>query len=86
MIQMVTIQTRECIEGDTGEVARAYYVVNDGVLTMCDEDGEPTGKPIKLQPDVDPRVAAARLLRQEMLKKPRSGFDGPLRYPRIGVA
>jgi hypothetical protein len=42
MVRMVTVQTRECIEGDASEVVRGYYTVTDGVLTMCNEDGKPT--------------------------------------------
>jgi hypothetical protein len=61
MIKMVTIQTRECIEGDAGEVLEGFYSVTDGVLRMCDEAGRATGKPVKLLPEDDPRLVAAEL-------------------------
>jgi hypothetical protein len=86
MIKMVTVQTRECIEGDAGEVVRGYYTVTDGVLTMCNEDGRPTGKPCKLQPGDDPRIVAKRLLRQQMLKAPASDFNRKITYQRSGIA
>jgi hypothetical protein len=86
MIKMVTVQTRECIEGDAGEVARGFYFVTDDVLKMCDEDGRPTGKTYKLNPDDDARQVATRLLRQELLKQPASDFNRRITYQRIGVA
>ncbi len=67
---VVSVQTRECIEGDAGEVMRGYYTVTDDVLTMCAEDGKPSGNKFKLQPGDDSRLIASRLLRQEMLKRP----------------
>ena len=69
MIKMVTVQIRECIEGDAGEVVRGFYSVTEEILRMCDEDGRPTGKPLKLQPGDDPGVGAARLLRQKCLRR-----------------
>ena len=85
MIKMVTVQTRECIEGDAGEVVRGYYTVTDDALTMCSEDGRPTGKPCKLHPGDDPRIVGKRLLRKEMLKAPASNFDRKLNYPPLKV-
>ena len=86
MIKMVTYQTRECVEGDAGEVARAFYTVTDGVLRMCSEDGKPTGKSHKLGPNDSERRIAHRLLRQEMTKAPRSDFHRLLRYQKFGGA
>jgi hypothetical protein len=86
MIKMVTVQTRECIEGDAGEVVRGYYTVTDGALTMCNEDGKSTGKLCRLQPGDDPRIVATRLLRQQMLKQPVSDFNRKITYQRSGVA
>jgi hypothetical protein len=86
MIKMVTVQTRECIEGDAGEVVRGYYTVTDGVLRMCDEDGRPAGKVYKLSEGDDERRIATRLLRQEMLKAPASDFNRKITYQRSGVA
>jgi hypothetical protein len=86
MIKMVTVQTRECIEGDAGEVIRGYYAVTGDILRMCDEDGKPTGKPCKLQSEDDPRTIATRLLRQQMLKQPASDFNRQISYQKLGVA
>jgi hypothetical protein len=86
MIKMVTVQTRECIEGDAGEVARGFYFVTGDTLKMCSEDGRPMGKTYKLNVGDDERRIAARLLRQEMLKQPVSDFNRPLRYQPLGIA
>jgi hypothetical protein len=82
---VVTVQTRECLAGDAGEVMRGYYKVAGDVLTMCSEDGRSTGKTCKLQPGDDPRVVATRLLRQEMLRQPRSDFNRPLVFAPRGI-
>lgn len=83
-MKMVTVQTRECIEGDAGEVQRGYYIVTDGVLRMCDEDGKLTGKSYRLSADDDERRVAANLLRQQTV--PSSDFDRQIRYQPLGVA
>jgi hypothetical protein len=86
MIKGVTVQTRECIEGDAGEVVRGFYFVTGDTLKMCDEDGRPTSQPCKLQPGDDPRIVAKRLLRQQMLRAPASDFTRKITYQRSGVA
>jgi hypothetical protein len=86
MIKMVTYQTRECIEGDAGEVVRGYYTVSGGVLRMCSEDGKPTGKSHRLGAKDDERRIARQFLREQMLKAPRSDFNRPIRYRPLGIA
>jgi hypothetical protein len=86
MIRMITYQTRECVEGDAGEVVRAYYKVTDGVLRMCNEEGKPTGKSHRLGPKDDERRIARQFLREQMLRAPRSDFNRPIRYKPYGVA
>jgi hypothetical protein len=85
-IKMVCLQTRECIEGDAGEVVRGYYTVTDGTLTMCNEEGRSTGKTCKLNAGDDERRIVTRLLRQEMLKQPASNFHRKISYQKLGVA
>jgi hypothetical protein len=65
----------------------AFYSVADGVLTMHDEKGTPTGKSCRLNPDDDERVTASRL----KLEAWRSGagtsdFNRTLDYSRHGIA
>ena len=85
-MKMVTVQTRECIEGDAGEVVRGYYVVTGGFLRMCDENGQLAGKSYKLSAGDDERRIATELLRKQMRRAPTSDFNRPLVYARSGVA
>ena len=80
-----------------GQVAYGYYTVVDGLLTMTDPKGEPaideTGKTYthKLAPGDDVNEIAERLtkeLRSALRGKSAgpSNFNGPLNYPRSGIA
>jgi hypothetical protein len=51
--------TAKALHFDNGRDARGP--VADGVLTMRDENGTPTGKNCRLGPDDDERVIASRL-------------------------
>jgi hypothetical protein len=51
-IKMVWVQTR-APRGDVGGCEAAWYVVEDGVLSMRDEDGKPTGQTHRLEPGED---------------------------------
>lgn len=83
---MITLQTRECIEGDPGEVLRGFYIVTDGFVRMVDENGKLTGKSYKLSAGDDERRIATDLLRKQMLRAPSSDFNRPLRYGPLGIA
>ena len=85
-MKMVTVQTRECVEGDAGEVVRGYYIVTGNMLRMCNEDGQLTGKSYKLSAGDDERRIATELLRKQMLKAPTSDFNRPIRYRPLGIA
>jgi hypothetical protein len=52
--------------GDPGQIAIGWYFVQDGMLTMCDENGKPLEglKPELLPDGVNPEAIAARLLRR----------------------
>ena len=70
-----------------GRCEVAFYSVADGVLTMRDENGTPTGKNCRLGLDDDERVIASRL----KLEWWRSGagtsdFNRALDYSRHGIA
>ncbi|WP_420971525.1 hypothetical protein [Bradyrhizobium sp. B120] len=72
--------------GDEGNVEPIYYSVSDGVLTMHDESGKPSGRRTLVDGE-DPRFAAIRL-RREALQRENSGsdFNRPLNYPGPSVA
>jgi len=77
--------TAKALHFDNGRDARGP--VADGVLTMRDENGTPTGKNCRLGLDDDERVIASRL----KLEWWRSGagtsdFDRALDYSRHGIA
>jgi hypothetical protein len=87
VILTVWIQTREPRNGDLGGTEAGHYFVADGVLTMCSEDGKPTGKTHRLEPGEDPKVIAGRLRRAAWLaERGESDFNRPLDYARFGVA
>jgi len=58
--------------GDLGETVPCSYYVEDGVLRLCDEDGE--GKRHVLAPGDDPRRVASRL-RREAWQREKPAFD-----------
>jgi hypothetical protein len=73
--------------GDLGRCEPGWYFVEDGVVTMCSEDGKPTGKTHTLAKGEDPKVIAGRLRRWAWLKEAgQSDFNRPLDYARFGVA
>ena len=81
------MQTSAQGRSDLGQCEAAFYSVADGVLTMHDEKGTPTGKSCRLGPGDDERVIASRL----KLESWRSGagtsdFNRPLDYSRHGIA
>jgi hypothetical protein len=63
---------------------RLSAAVAIGVLSMCDDDGKPTGKPHRLGADEDPRALAARVKRAEI--EPRGSFNRRLDYQPWGLA
>jgi hypothetical protein len=79
-IKTVTPTTRLPRDGDVGACD------SDGVVVMCNELGEPTGKSRRLGPGDDERVIASRLT----LEAHRAASGGPgsfnrrLDYPRTG--
>lgn len=52
------------MNGDCGEAGVGFYSVTDGVLTMRDEKGKPTGKEYRLGPGDNEKVIASRLAKQ----------------------
>jgi hypothetical protein len=73
--------------GDTGSAEAAYYSVADGLLTMRDEAGKPTGTTYRLGKE-DPRNVARRLGRDAWNKAhgAMSDFNRPNHYQPLGIA
>jgi transposase len=70
-----------------GQRRKVSYFVADGLLTICDENGKPVGKPYRLNDGDEPHTIAGRLTRERWLKESgASDFNRPLNYPSIGVA
>ena len=86
--QFVWIQIRAPRNAaDLGEIAPAFYTVDDGLLVMTDETGKPTGAEYRLLPDDDPRRIAARLAQEDRRKTVGEGnFNRSLAYGPAGVA
>jgi hypothetical protein len=86
-IKHVWFQTRAPQNGDLGEIYPAWYSVADGVLTMHDETGKPTGEEYQLRAGEDPHMAAGRLGRNAWIKaRGETDFNRPLGYARSGNA
>jgi hypothetical protein len=69
---------------DPGAAEPVFYFVEDGILSMCDENGKPTGKGTALGPDNDPRRVAGRLKLAALNERP--DFNRRLNYQPLGVA
>jgi hypothetical protein len=79
--------------GDLGQVAEGYYFVENGTLTMCNEEGVPlrdenTGRiAMKLLHGEDEKGLAKRLTLQQHRAANRdemAGFHRPIRYRNLG--
>jgi hypothetical protein len=85
-IKSLWFQTRSPRDdGDAGEVEAGHYWVADGVVTICDEKGKPTGKTQQLGPNDDARKIAGRLARDAWFKA-APDFNRPLHYSAARVA
>jgi hypothetical protein len=87
-IKSVWFQTRAPRDkNDLGEIDLGYYSIADGVLTMHDETGKPTGEEYRLRAGEDPHQAAGRLGKQAWIKaRGETDFNRPLGYARFGNA
>jgi hypothetical protein len=81
------VRIRPASDTDPGEVAPAYFTVDDGVLIVTDEKVAPIKeiKPYTLKEGDDPRMFAGHFAWKH-LKEKRSGFDRPIIYPTAGIA
>jgi hypothetical protein len=72
---------------DPGAGEFGLYTVENGILQMVTEAGQPAGKKYKLQPGDDPKTVAGRLTKEAWMKRAReSDFNKPLRYGPLGIA
>lgn len=86
-IKTVWVQTARPRNGDAGAAEPGWYSVFDGVVTMHDAGGKPTGKTGHLTPGEDPHKVAHRLAREAVMKmRGESDFNRPLHYDRSGYA
>lgn len=87
-IKTVWITTRYPVgEGDPGAVEPGYYSVEQGMLTLHDEQGRPVAGPRRLNSSEDPHVIAGRLTRERWLRtNDTKGFNRPLNYRSLGLA
>ena len=89
VVQEIIVSVRPANErtGDPGEAAISWYFVQDGMLTMCDENGKPLGdKETAAVTAENARAVAVQMTRRRWSESRASDFDGPLNYgPLYGV-
>jgi hypothetical protein len=73
--------------GSEGAAEQGWYFIKDGILKMCDEDGNPTGRTHHISPGENP-LAIAMSFRHAAWSatSAASEFNRPLRYGPSGVA
>jgi hypothetical protein len=96
-VQQVIVQIKPPRGNFPGMVVYGYYTLIDGVVTMTDAKGEPAEDGIgkrythKLMPNEDAKGVACRMTRKLRLAlrgdgpASVSGFDAPLKYPKMGI-
>jgi hypothetical protein len=86
-IKQVWVQTAAPRDGDAGGCEPGFYSVADGVLTMHDESGKPTGQRQQLGPGDDPHRIAGRLTRAAWISAIGEGnFNRRIDYQPSGIA
>jgi hypothetical protein len=79
-VQEVYVQVRRPDGNQPGQVAPIYFTVEDGLLTITDENGAATkGEPYTLKPGED-AVSMARAIGGAQLREAFTGFNRPLSY------
>ena len=84
-IKAVPVQTASPVGDSPGAITVGYYSVQDDVVVMRDEDGNPTGKRHHLSEGEDSRGVAYRLTRESWRARTPE-FNRTLNYPRAGIA
>jgi hypothetical protein len=86
-VQEVAVSVRPSSDNDPGEIAVAYFIVQDGCVVLADAAGTPLkdAKPEVLADGVNPKSVAARLTRARW-GETRGGFNRKLVYEPLGLA
>jgi hypothetical protein len=85
-IHKITIQLQRPRGNYEGRTETGYYVVNDGTVTLVEENGVPVDRyklTRKLEPGADARATACALLRQRYSKGGSGDFNRKLIYPKV---
>ncbi|WP_369723651.1 hypothetical protein AB8Z38_06720 [Bradyrhizobium sp. LLZ17] len=87
-IKLAWFQTAAPSDRDEcGAVEAVRYFVADGVVTICDERGKPTGKTAVLAERDEPGAIAARMGRAGWIASGvGGGFNRPIQYRPLGIA
>jgi hypothetical protein len=75
--------------GDTGSVVETFWYVENGVLSLCSEDGVATGPSERLEPGGNERAVASRLRKREFTSASESGdsdWNRRIDYGPLGIA
>ena len=78
----VRVIIRNGEDGDPGQIAEAYYTIEDGLLVLRDSNDKHITSRALLNGE-DPAVLARILLREREAPK---DFQRPLHYPKMGLA
>jgi hypothetical protein len=78
----VRVTIRNGDEDDPGQIAEAYYTIEDGLLVLRDADDKHITSRALLKGE-DPAVLAKSLLREA--EEPND-FQRQIRYPKLGFA
>jgi hypothetical protein len=78
----VRVILRNGEDGDPGQIAEAYYTIEDGLLVLRDSNDKHITSRALLNGE-DPAVLARSLLREREAPK---DFQRPLHYPKMGLA
>ena len=85
-VQEVIVSVRPANDrtGDPGEAAIGWYIVQDGVLTMTDENAKPSDKPetALVTEGMNVEVVAARLTKKRWMsaRSENDDFNRPIFY------
>jgi hypothetical protein len=81
-IKSTIISTARPTDRDpAGACEIGHYKVENGFVLMCSEDGKPTGRRLALNSGDNPERVAAKMLREQWLRRGgESDFNRPLHY------
>ena len=81
----MSVQTAAPFGGNPGAITVGFYSVQDDVVVLHDEIGNPTGKRQHFRTGEDPRGVAYRLPRKSWQAK-APDFNRRLNYQPLGIA